>query len=120
MSYEERLDETLEEIRSMLLVKHESYGNDNLKTFGELGVLVRASDKVARLKHLIQSGKSEYATETKTDTWMDLAGYAIQALILFEETVVARSLLEKDISSDEYVELVKKQFPGNFLNVRLT
>lgn len=83
MDYEEKLDAQLAEIKKMLLAKHYSYGSDNLKTFGEFGILVRVSDKIARLKHLLDTGSDSVVGEKKKDTWMDLAGYAIQALVLF-------------------------------------
>lgn len=77
------VDEMLTDVAGMLRVKHHDYGEDNLRTFGELGILVRASDKVARLKNLLDK-ETQVADESRADTWRDLAGYAIQALIIMK------------------------------------
>jgi hypothetical protein len=76
----EHIDDALEELAEVLVDKHHDYGEENLTTFGELGVLVRATDKVARLKNLLE--KDSLVDESREDTWRDLAGYAIQALIM--------------------------------------
>jgi len=78
--WEKKLDITLNSIRELLLKKHHDYGEENLLEFGELGILIRVSDKVARLKHIQKT--CLLTSETNVDTWMDLAGYAIQALIM--------------------------------------
>jgi len=79
------VDDTIEEIADMLVSKHHDYGEENLVEFGELGILVRASDKIARLKNLLDK-KGVVNGERREDTWRDLAGYAIQALILMKRT----------------------------------
>ncbi len=77
------IDDALSAVEEVLRQKHHDYGEDNLHAFGELGILVRASDKVARLKNLIEKNM-EVTDETREDTWRDLAGYAIQALIMMK------------------------------------
>ena len=72
-------------VENILIAKHHDYGEDNLAAFGELGILVRASDKLARLKNLLEK-KAEVSDETRADTWRDLAGYALQALIMLDST----------------------------------
>lgn len=61
--------------------KQESYGKGNIAGFGELGVLVRASDKVERLKQLIYRARSN-RLESIRDSWQDLLGYALIGLIV--------------------------------------
>ena len=56
LSNPSNVDEMLEEIADMLVEKHHDYGEENLASFGELGILVRSSDKVARLKNLLANG----------------------------------------------------------------
>jgi hypothetical protein len=73
----------LERLEAVLRKKHHDYGDDNLRGFGELGILVRASDKLARLKNLADK-PAEVDDESRADTWRDLAGYAIQALIMMD------------------------------------
>lgn len=77
-------DDVLEDLTNVLKAKHHDYGEDNLREFGEFGILVRVSDKVARLKNLLKVD-GEVKDETIEDTWRDIAGYAIQALILRRE-----------------------------------
>lgn len=66
------------EIATLLDAKRADYGADNIRKFGSLGVLIRVSDKVERLINL-QDKKTNF--ETKEDTWLDIAGYAMLALI---------------------------------------
>ncbi len=77
------INAALSAIEEVLRQKHHDYGEDNLRAFGELGILVRASDKIARLKNLIEKDAA-VADESREDTWRDLAGYAIQALIMLK------------------------------------
>jgi len=79
--FEDGLDEILSELRELMIKKQKDYGHDNILEFGELGVLVRANDKMARLKNLIQNDK-EAQNESIEDSWKDLANYAIIALLL--------------------------------------
>jgi len=67
------------EVVELLIRKNADYGKDNIKEFGEFGILIRVSDKVSRLKNLV--GK-EALNETKSDTWQDIAGYALLAMLL--------------------------------------
>jgi len=75
------LENVLHDLRTLLIGKHHDYGEGNLREFGAYGILVRASDKIARLKTLTVH-EAEVRDETVTDTWLDLAGYAVQALIM--------------------------------------
>ena len=61
--------------------KQESYGSGNINSFGELGVLIRASDKIERLKQLVMNKKTN-DLETVADTWTDLLGYGIIGLLV--------------------------------------
>ena len=68
-----------DELADLVCKKQADYGHNNINAFGEFGLLVRTSDKLARLLHL--QGK-EGITEPRTDAWRDIAGYAILALML--------------------------------------
>jgi len=86
-TYEEALSEAIQKLEELILVKHYDYGSKNLLRFGELGILVRSSDKIERLLHLIQPGVvNQVSQETMRDTWLDLAGYAIQGLMMYDQT----------------------------------
>lgn len=85
-TFEDGLDDVLAELRSLIIAKQHDYGHGNILAFGEKGVLVRANDKVARLKHLLWDRPGEPANESIRDSWRDLAGYAIIALMLRDGT----------------------------------
>ena len=73
-----------DEIAELLDQKRADYGTENIKKFGSHGVLVRVSDKVERLINLSKrNNKPNF--ESVEDTWRDIAGYAILALIELRE-----------------------------------
>ena len=69
------------DLKSLMLKKQKDYGPRNITDFGELGILIRANDKIARLKNLRFSGRTA-VNESVDDSWMDLANYGIIALML--------------------------------------
>lgn len=71
----------VEGLSELVISKQRDYGKDNILDFGEMGLVVRTNDKIARLKNLIFK-KREGVTEPKIDAWRDCAGYAIVALLL--------------------------------------
>lgn len=80
-TWEDAVDEILAELRATLISKQADYGHGNILAFGEYGVLVRAYDKVARLKNLLEN-KKEPRNEAVEDSWLDLAGYGIIGIML--------------------------------------
>ena len=87
MSKPETFDEALRKVANdvveLVLKKQADYGHDNIKAFGEFGLIVRTNDKVARLRNL--HGK-EGVAEPRIDAWRDIAGYALLALMWGEGT----------------------------------
>ena len=86
-TYETYLNEQLDIIKKMLIAKHHDYGSNNLKKRGMLGIMVRLDDKMARIDNLLQNqntDKQNQVDETIADTLYDVAGYAIQAILLLE------------------------------------
>lgn len=73
-----------DEISTLLDQKRADYGTENIKKFGSYGVLVRVSDKVERLINLSKK-QGPVNFERVEDTWKDIAGYAILALIELRE-----------------------------------
>ena len=55
--------------------KQKDYGSGNISAFGEFGVIVRANDKLERLKNL--HGKGVPNHESKSDSWRDLSNYGL-------------------------------------------
>jgi len=66
----------LDEVRDVMVERGKKYGPGNIQEFGELGVLVRLSDKLARLRHTTQN----FGDETTTDSWVDVIGYGLIGL----------------------------------------
>lgn len=73
--------EILSELVEIFDTKQSDYGPENITRTGEFGVVVRASDKVERLLHLLGNGK-EPNHETIEDSWKDLANYAVIGLMV--------------------------------------
>jgi len=62
--------------------RQRKYGPGNIAAFGDLGVCVRAQDKLARLRHhYFGGGAGDMADESVEDAWRDLAVYAVIALV---------------------------------------
>jgi len=58
------------------------YGPGNIAAFGEVGCVVRATDKLARLRNLYVNGAGGASLdETAEDTWLDLANYGLIGLL---------------------------------------
>ena len=81
VTWDEACKEIADEIVNLLISKQRDYGKNNILDFGEYGILVRSNDKMARLKNLNQKGVNP-ANESIEDTWKDISGYAIIALML--------------------------------------
>jgi hypothetical protein len=71
----------LDRIAQHVIGKQRDYGHGNILAFGLFGLVVRVSDKEARLQNLLGS-KHEAVNEPIADTWVDLVGYSLVALML--------------------------------------
>lgn len=58
--------------------KQHDYGPRNISEFGELGVLIQANNKLARLKNLAKL-PGEPSNESMMDSWADLSVYGVIA-----------------------------------------
>ena len=72
------IDEVVEEVRALLNKKNAAYGDSNLDKHGLDGIIVRMSDKLARLENILKG--VDACDEQAKDTCIDLIGYAIQLL----------------------------------------
>ncbi len=71
-----------QELLQVFLKKHQDYGKGNILSVKELGISMRVSEKVERLKHLLlkeELQQLEIANENIDDNWTDIAVYAIIA-----------------------------------------
>ncbi len=82
-----------ETLKKTLLNKNANYGNSALESpfftdfvSPEIAIMVRMSDKVARLKRLF-SGEVDKVGESIQDTLLDLAGYCILARIAIDRSL---------------------------------
>lgn len=67
-----------------LAQKQFDYGHENVTAFGIDGLLVRAHDKIARLRNLLNRETPSF--ESVEDTWLDLTGYSILAMMVLNGT----------------------------------
>ena len=81
-SYEEACREVALEIAQVVISKQHDYGHDNILAFREKGLVVRLWDKVARLKNLMWENDHNPMNESVLDTFIDIAGYGIIAVML--------------------------------------
>lgn len=72
-AFEVALDEALGEVRELMISRHAKYGPGNIAEFGELGLLVRLSDKLARLRN----NMDDFSDESVDDAVMDCLGYSV-------------------------------------------
>ena len=85
-TFEESCREMALEIAEVVISKQHDYGHDNILSFREKGLVVRLWDKVSRLKNLLWVNDSEPENESVVDTFTDIAGYSIIALMLHKNT----------------------------------
>jgi len=94
MSGDPRFFKIIDEIKETHIRKSADYGTDedflaNVRASEDWGIpawvgtMIRANDKIIRLQSLLVKGKLE--NESARDSLIDLASYAIIALILMEE-----------------------------------
>lgn len=81
--------EIIEEMIQLYTRKNKDYGNAFKQSYGEFGSVmcaIRINDKLNRFKTLIKQ-KNEVKTESIKDTLIDLANYAVMAIIEIEREI---------------------------------
>ncbi len=78
---DQAFEDALEEMLKTFIKKHKDYGKDNILDTGELGIIFRVNDKVKRLQHLLTQQKQP-ENESINETWLDIAVYAVIAILL--------------------------------------
>ena len=73
-----------QEMVELLCKKQHDYGHKNISNFGVLGLAVRIADKIARIENLEK--RSSSFNEPLVDSFVDIVGYAMIAVMLSEET----------------------------------
>jgi len=83
-TFEEAVALVVEEIATMLIRKRRDYGALNIAGFplgADVFLAAQAWNKTTRILNLMER-KGEPANEPLADSWRDLAGYAVLALLL--------------------------------------
>ncbi len=70
-----------DELLEMFLKKHRDYGKGNILANKELGIAMRVSEKIERLKHLLMTGNKP-TNEQIEETWVDIGVYSVIAVLL--------------------------------------
>lgn len=91
---DEAFSQQLAELLKLFISKHKDYGKNNILDTGELGVAFRINDKVKRLQNLLCSNRAP-KNENIDDTWLDIAVYAVIAILLRKGEFEALELSEK-------------------------
>lgn len=76
----------LDEVERTVIAKQKDYGHGNIMRHGLQGVIVRMCDKVERIKNLESKRFGEPVNESLDDSWLDLVGYCIIAIMLLHGT----------------------------------
>lgn len=84
-TFEQALEAVGAECDEVMIRKQLDYGPDNIRTWGLLGIAVRVTDKVMRLKELLTTGRQPQ-NESLRDTLVDLRNYATIGLMLMDGT----------------------------------
>lgn len=106
----------LDELRELHLKKSADYGTGkdpfaNCRSGAEfgvdpwIGVMIRANDKVQRIKSFLQNGTLK--NESVEDSLLDLAAYSLIALVLFREQKqhkIDRSLVEAEAKRQDRIK----------------
>ena len=78
---DQAFEEICQEMVDTFIKKHKDYGKGNILDTGELGILFRINDKINRLKNILANQQLP-ENETIDDNWMDIAVYAVIAILL--------------------------------------
>lgn len=79
--------EVCQKLNQIFTAKNKDYGNNFEKQwdeFGELTGIIRADDKIQRIKQLYKNKINEVKDESALDSWYDLANYAILNILMIE------------------------------------
>ncbi len=83
VTFEQALARLNAECDRVMAEKQRDYGNLNIAIWDVLGVVVRLTDKVMRLRELILSGRSPQ-NESIRDTAVDIRNYGLILLMLID------------------------------------
>jgi len=90
-TFQSEVRSVMDGLFNLLVERQRKYGIENINQGRMLGVIVRAGDKLERLKRAFPCLDSvghdrDYSDESVDDALMDLANYAIIGLMLYRGT----------------------------------
>jgi hypothetical protein len=110
-------DTVCREALTLMRAKNVDYANEsdpfrNFRTFGLLGIVVRLSDKLARLHSLVERGLDQNAVrdETYADTVRDIVNYAIIFEAMARETQGKQA--QGNVAPDYLDSEIERAFEG--------
>lgn len=74
-----------QDMLDLLVSKQKDYGVRNIEAFGHIGIVVRLSDKVARIENLMKREITP-TNESLLDSFRDVVGYCVVARLWSEGT----------------------------------
>lgn len=77
---DESFEQVCQEMQQVFVEKHKDYGKGNILDTGQLGIAFRINDKLSRIKNLFLT-KQKPLHESVEDTWIDIAVYAVIAVM---------------------------------------
>lgn len=96
-----------QDLADLLVKKNQDYGNSVQEQFEEYGatsLLIRLDDKLRRLKQLETTGKINVKSESKQETMIDLAGYAILGLLCLSSEEKTLHKLDYDLNFNPHFD----------------
>ena len=84
----------LNSLKELMMRKRNDYGQGNILIFKHIGLMVRMSDKIERLKTLSESQEGPM-NESLKDTYMDIANYSLIGIMLLSGTFTRSLKSEK-------------------------
>ncbi len=73
-------DLVAEASRRVMFMRHHDYGKGNISRHGEVGILVRCDDKLARIQTTMEKGVTK--SEPREDAWGDVGNYGNIAVLV--------------------------------------
>ena len=80
----EYYEKIVNECKSLAKRKNKDYGDNSIKSFGGLGLLIRISDKVDRLTNILFKKNKPLVNESVEDTVKDIINYSVYLLMILK------------------------------------
>lgn len=82
---EHSIQTIIDDLEELIIKKQKDYGKGNIMIFEHVGIMVRVSDKIERLKNLLKSGMPPQ-NESINDSYRDIINYALIGIMVQQNT----------------------------------